>query len=66
MKTVLIKTATHIHAEPGLHSVNDAECARLCALGVAEPVSFESAAEKIAEDEPAEPKQKKTRRKAGK
>jgi hypothetical protein len=62
MKTVILKTATHIHAEPGTHSVSDAECARLCALGVAEQVT-----EAKAETEPAEePKQKRTRRRAGK
>ena len=37
MPTVKLLTATHIHALPGVHSVSDAECARLCALGVAEP-----------------------------
>jgi hypothetical protein len=37
MKTVKLKTATHIYAEAGTHNVTDAECARLCALGVAEP-----------------------------
>lgn len=66
MPVVMLKTATHIHALPGAVSVSDAECARLCALGVAEPVPA-AAAEKVAEAEPAEePKQKKTRRKAGK
>ena len=62
MKTVILKTATHIHAEPGTHSVSDAECDRLCALGVAEPV-----ADAKADAEPAEElKQKKTRKRAGK
>jgi hypothetical protein len=37
MPTVKLLTATHIHALPGVHSVSDAECTRLCALGVAEP-----------------------------
>ena len=37
MPTVKLLTATHIYAEAGTHNVTDAECARLCALGVAEP-----------------------------
>lgn len=59
MPTVKLLTATHIHALPGVHSVSEAECTRLCALGVAEPVNAEPAepAEK------AEPK-KITRKKA--
>lgn len=61
MPTVKLLTATHIHALPGVHSVSDAECARLCALGVAEPVNAEPA--EPAEN--AEPK-KITRKKAGK
>lgn len=36
MPTVKLLTATHIFAEPGTHAVSEAECARLCALGVAE------------------------------
>lgn len=58
MKTVYLKTATHIHAEPGMHAVSDAECARLCALGVAEPAEEQAPAE--------EPKAKKAKRRAGK
>ena len=61
MKTVYLKTATHIHAEVGTHSVSDAECDRLCALGVAEPVK--EAQEEPKAEAPAEIK-KKTRRKA--
>ena len=61
MPTVKLLTATHIHALPGMYSVSDAECARLCALGVAEPVTAESAEP----TEKAEPK-KNTRKKAGK
>lgn len=59
MPTVKLLTATHIYALPGVHSVSEAECTRLCALGVAEPVVAEHA-------EPtgnAEPK-KNTRKKA--
>ena len=63
MKTVYLKTATHIHAEIGTHSVSDAECVRLCALGVAEPV-IEVHIKPI-EEAPAEVK-KRTRRKAEK
>lgn len=64
MKTVNLKTATHIHAQPGVHSVSDAECIRLCSMGIAEPVTDAPAK---AEPEPVEePKQKKTRKKAGK
>lgn len=63
MKTVYLKTATHIHAEIGAHSVSDAECDRLCALGVAEPVR-EAQTEPKAEA-PAEVK-KRTRKKADK
>lgn len=61
MPTVKLLTATHIHALPGVHSVSDAECTRLCALGVAEPV----VAEPAEPAENAEPK-KNTRKKAGK
>jgi hypothetical protein len=61
MPTVKLLTATHIHALPGVHSVSEAECTRLCALGVAEPVVAETA--EPAEN--AEPK-KNTRKKAGK
>lgn len=59
MPTVKLLTATHIHALPGMYSVSDAECARLCALGVAEPV----VAEPAEPTEKAEPK-KNTRKKA--
>lgn len=59
MKTVRILTATHVHALPGTISVTDAECARLCALGVAVPVENEP----VQEEEPAKVK---TRKKAGK
>lgn len=59
MPTVKLLTATHIHALPGVHSVSEAECTRLCALGVAEPVNAEPA-------EPAEKAETKkiTRKKA--
>lgn len=63
MKTVYLKTATHIHAEIGTHSVSDAECDRLCALGVAEPVTAAQTEPK--EEAPAEVK-KRTKRKAEK
>lgn len=64
MPTVKLLTATHIHALPGVHSVSDAECARLCALGVAEPVVSEPVVAEPAEPtEKAEPK-KNTRKKA--
>lgn len=59
MPAIKLTTATHIHALPGMYSVSDAECARLCALGVAEPVVAESAEP----TENAEPK-KNTRKKA--
>jgi hypothetical protein len=61
MKTVLLKTATHIHALPGTVSVSDAECARLCALGVAEPVAEPV---KEVEAEPVKEAPKRTRKKA--
>lgn len=70
MKTVRLLTATHIHALPGTVTVSDAECARLCALGVAEPVVKVAAkvAEKVEAPEPKQPKEqeepKKRRRKA--
>ena len=63
MPTVKLLTATHIHALPGVHSVSDAECARLCALGVAEPVAEPV---KKVETEPVKEEPKKTRKKAGK
>lgn len=59
MPTVKLLTATHIHALPGVHSVSDAECTRLCELGVAEPVETAAEAEPVKE----EPK-KSTRKKA--
>ena len=63
MKTVLLKTATHVHALPGTVSVSDAECARLCALGVAEPVA-ETVEEPTADAEPVKEAPKRTRKKA--
>ena len=36
MTTVILKTATHILAQPGEVKVSETEAARLCALGVAE------------------------------
>lgn len=63
MPTVKLMTATHIHALPGMHSVSDAECTRLCALGVAEPVAEPV---KKVEAEPVKEEPKKTRRKAAK
>lgn len=66
MPTVKLLTATHIHALPGVHSVSEAECTRLCALGVAEPVVAEPfVAEPAEPTKNAEPK-KNTRKKAGK
>lgn len=62
MKTVLLKTATHIHALPGMHSVSEAECTRLCALGVAEPVV--ETAKPAVEAEPVNEAPKRTRKKA--
>jgi hypothetical protein len=59
MKTVKLKTATHIYAEKGTHNVTDAECARLCALGIAEPCVV------VEIEAPAEAK-KKTKKKAAK
>lgn len=68
MPTVKLLTATHIHALPGTVSVSDAECARLCALGVAEfcavvEVDAREIAEKIQQKAQEEPK-KTTRKKA--
>ena len=63
MKTVLLKTATHIHALPGMHSVSDAECTRLCLLGVAEPVA-ETVEEPTADAEPVKEEPKRKRKKA--
>ena len=62
MKTVLLKTATHVHALPGTVSVSDAECARLCALGVAEPVV--ETVEPAVEAEQVKEAPKRTRKKA--
>lgn len=62
MKTVCLKTATHIHALPGMHSVSDAECTRLCALGVAEPV-VETVTPAV-DAEPVKEEPKRTRKKA--
>ena len=62
MKTVLLKTATHVHALPGTVSVSDAECARLCALGVAEPVA--ETVKPAADAEPVKEEPKRTRKKA--
>lgn len=64
MPTVKLMTATHIHALPGVHSVSDAECARLCALGVAVPCAvIEIDAAKV---EQVKEQKKTTRKKAGK
>jgi hypothetical protein len=70
MPTVKLLTATHIHALPGVHSVSEAECTRLCALGVAEPcavveIDAKELAEKVQQKAQEEPK-KNTRKKAGK
>lgn len=59
MAQINLKTATHIYAQPGLVTVSDAEAARLCALGVAEPV-------KEAEPEPVKETPKKTTKKTTK
>ena len=59
MAQIKLKTATHIYAQPGLVTVSDAEAARLCALGVAEPV-------KGAEPDPVKETPKKTTKKAAK
>jgi hypothetical protein len=59
MKTVKLLTTTHILAEKGTHNVTDAECARLCALGVAVPCVV------VEIEAPAEAK-KKTKKKAAK
>ena len=58
MTTVILKKATHIHAQPGEVNVSEAEAARLCALGVAE----------VKPAEKPEPKKevKKTTKKASK
>lgn len=57
MPVVKLNKATHIYAEVGAHAVSEAECARLCALGIAEPVEEQKA--------PAQ-EEKKTKKKAGK
>ena len=59
MAQINLKSATHIYAQPGLVTVSDAEAARLCALGVAEPV-------KEAEPEPVKETPKKTTKKVAK
>ena len=59
MTQIKLKAATHIYAQPGLVTVSDAEAARLCALGVAEPV-------KEAEPKPVKETPKKTTKKAAK
>lgn len=74
MVTVYLKTVTHILAEAGAHNVSDAEGARLCALGVAEPLNppvlpakvEEAPAEEAPAKEAEKPKTKRSRRKAGK
>ncbi len=64
MKTVKLLTTTHILAEAGTHNVTDAECSRLCALGVAVPCAvIEIDAAKV---EQVKERKKTTRKKAGK
>lgn len=57
MVQISLKKATHILAQPGLVTVSKAEAARLCALGVAEPV-------KEAEPAPVKEMPKKRAKKA--
>ena len=63
MPTVKLLTATHIYAEAGTHNVTDAECARLCALGVAEPCAV---VEADARETETVKDQKTAKKKAGK
>ena len=65
MPTVKLMTATHIHALPGVHSVSDAECARLCALGVAVPCAVIEI-DAADTEQVKEVKRKNTRKKAEK
>lgn len=59
MPKVNLRNATHIYAQPGIVTVSEAEAARLCSIGVADPVVELEKAE-----EPAEPvkKPKKTKK----
>lgn len=62
MPVVKLNKATHIYAEVGTHNVSQAECDRLCALGIAEPcVVIEVDAKKV-----EEAKAKKAKKKADK
>lgn len=63
MTSVILKTATHIYAQPGEVTVTEAEASRLCALGVAE-LKAEATPEPAKTPKP-EPK-KKTTKKASK
>lgn len=66
MTSVILKTATHIYAQPGEVTVTEAEASRLCALGVAE-LKAEATSEPAETPKP-EPKKevKKTTKKASK
>jgi hypothetical protein len=57
MVQIKLKTATHILAQPGMVTVSETEAARLCALGVTEPV-------KEAEPKPAKEEPKKAKKAA--
>lgn len=62
MPEIILKTATHIYAQPGEVTVTDAEASRLCALGVAE-LKAEVTPEP-AETPTPEPKKKTTKKAA--
>jgi hypothetical protein len=59
--TVDLKKPTHVYAQPGAVTVNEAEAARLLSLGLIEKVKAEAQAEPE-----KDPKEKKaTKKKAG-
>jgi hypothetical protein len=70
MTSVILKTATHIYAQPGEVTVTEAEASRLCALGVAElkadttPEPAETPTPEPAEAPTPEPKKKTTKKAA--
>lgn len=63
MISVTLKKPTHVYAQPGDVTVNEAEAARLLSLGLIEKVKAEAQAEPEPEKEPKE--KKATNKKAG-